>query len=28
VRERNPPQEVAHASIFNGLQHKMPVVGH
>jgi hypothetical protein len=28
VRERNPPQEVAHASIFRGLQHKMPVVGH
>ncbi|MEY4179320.1 MAG: hypothetical protein RLY70_2894, partial [Planctomycetota bacterium] len=28
VRERNPPQEVAHASIFRGRQHKMPVVGH
>jgi hypothetical protein len=28
VRERNPPQEVAHASIFRGLQHKMRVVGH
>jgi hypothetical protein len=28
VRERNPPREVAHASIFRGLQHKMPVVGY
>ena len=28
VRKRNLPQEVAHASIFRGLQHKMPVVGH
>jgi hypothetical protein len=28
VRKRNPPQEVAQASIFRGLQHKMPVVGH
>jgi hypothetical protein len=28
VRKRNPPQEVAHASIFRGLQHKMPVVRH
>jgi hypothetical protein len=28
VRERNPPQEVAHASIFRGLQHKMRVVRH
>jgi hypothetical protein len=27
-KKRNPPQEVAHASIFRGLQHKMPVVGH
>ena len=28
VLRRNPPQEVAHAFIFRGLQYKMPVVGH
>jgi hypothetical protein len=28
VRKRNPPLEVAHASIFRRLQHKMPVIGH
>ena len=28
VRKRNPPQEVAHASIIGALQYKMPVVGH
>jgi hypothetical protein len=28
VHKRNPPQEVAHDSIFRGLQYKIPVVGH
>lgn len=28
MRGRNPPQEVAHASVFRGLQHKLPAIGH